>query len=102
MRENGLFFPVMMVFMVLLYINFTSVFLEIQRFKNHLYELFENLKVGFSHFKKIVLFASERPLKLMKNDFNFTLKALFVFKIFKCLSWLFGQVEKMVRLEREG
>ena len=69
-----------------LVINFTSVFLVIQRFKNHLYEIFENLKAGFLHFKKIVLFASERSLKLMKNAFCFILKALFVFKIFKCLS----------------
>ena len=69
-----------------LVINFTSVFLVIQRFKNHLYEIFENLKVGFSHFKKMVFFASERSLKLMKSAFYFILKALFVFKIFKCLS----------------
>ena len=67
-----------------LVINFTSVFLVIQRFKNH--EIFENLKVGFSHFKKIVFFASERSLKLKKSAFYFILKALFVFKIFKCLS----------------
>ena len=32
------------------------------------------------------LLASERPLKKMKNAFYFTLKALFLFKIFKFLS----------------
>ena len=32
----------------------------------------------------------ESPLKVMKNPFYFTLKALFVLKIFKFLSWLFG------------
>ena len=32
--------------------------------------------------------------QLMKNAFYFTLKALFVIKIFKVLSWLFGHVEK--------
>ena len=30
--------------------------------------------------------AIERPLKMMKNTFYFTLKALFVLKIFKFLS----------------
>ena len=40
--------------------------------------------------------AFESPLKVMKNAFNFTLEALFVLKIFKFLSWLFGHVEKRV------
>ena len=31
-------------------------------------------------------FATESPLKMMKNAFYFTLKALFVLKIFKFLS----------------
>ena len=31
---------------------------------------------------------------MMKNAFYFILKALFVIKIFKFLSWLFGHVEK--------
>ena len=30
----------------------------------------------------------------MKNTFYFTIKALFVLKIFKFLSWLFGHVKK--------
>ena len=30
----------------------------------------------------------------MKNGFYFTLKACFIFKIFKFLSWLFGHAEK--------
>ena len=30
----------------------------------------------------------------MKNVFYFILKALFVLKIFKFLSWLFGHIEK--------
>ena len=38
--------------------------------------------------------ASENPSKMMKNAFYFTLKALFVLKIFKFLSWLFGHAEK--------
>ena len=36
--------------------------------------------------------ANESPLKMMKNAFYFTLKALFVLKLFKFLSWLFGHV----------
>ena len=31
----------------------------------------------------------------MKNAFYFTSKALFVLKIFKILSWLFGHVSKL-------
>ena len=38
----------------------------------------------------------------MNNAFNFTLKALFVLKIFKFLPWLSGQVEKTALLERHG
>ena len=37
---------------------------------------------------------NKSPLKMMKNAFYFALKALFVLKIFKFLSWLFGHVEK--------
>ena len=41
----------------------------------------------FSLFKGLRQFlAYESPLKMMKNDFYFTLKALFVLKIFKFLS----------------
>ena len=38
--------------------------------------------------------ATENPLKTMKTAFYFTLKALFVLKIFWFLSLLFGRVEK--------
>ena len=37
---------------------------------------------------------TESPLKLMKTPFYFTLKALFVLKIFRFLCWFFGHVEK--------
>ena len=43
--------------------------------------------------------AAESPLKMMKNAFYFTSKALFVLKIFKFLSWLFGHVAK--RLDKK-
>ena len=36
----------------------------------------------------------------MKNAFYFILKAVFIPKMFKCLSWFFGHVEKKVWLER--
>ena len=37
--------------------------------------------------------ARKGPLEIMKNTFYFTLKALFVLKIFHFLSWLIGHVE---------
>ena len=40
--------------------------------------------------------AIESPLKMMKNAFCFISKALFVLKIFKFLSSLFGHVENDV------
>ena len=43
----------------------------------------------------IQFLATESPLKMMKNAFDFTVKALFVLKIFKFLSWLLGHVEKV-------
>ena len=58
-------------------------------------------KVGLSPSKKIcVICLAEGPLKVMKNAFYFTLKALFVLRIFKFLSRLFGYVEKTASLER--
>ena len=40
--------------------------------------------------------APESPLKTMKITFNFTSKALFVLKIFKFLSGIFGHVSKLL------
>ena len=40
------------------------------------------------------LLATESPLKMIKNTFYFTLKALFVLKIFNFFSWLFSYVVK--------
>ena len=45
---------------------------------------------------------TKSPLKLMRNLFFFTVKALFVFKIFKFLSWLFKSCIKMAWLERSS
>ena len=47
-------------------------------------------------------FGNWKPWKNMKNAFYFILKALFLLKIFKFLSWVFGHVEKTVWLGREG
>ena len=44
--------------------------------------------------KMCVICLIENPLKIMKNTFYFTLEALFVLKIFKFLSWLFGHIGK--------
>ena len=53
------------------------------------------VKVGLPPSKKIcVICLTESPLKMMKNTFYFILKALFVLKIFKFLSGLFGHVGK--------
>ena len=38
--------------------------------------------------------ATESPLRMKKNAFCFTLKALFVLKIFIFLTWLLGHVKK--------
>ena len=58
------------------------------------------MKVGLSPSKKIcVICLIENPLKKMKNAFYFILKALFVLKLFKFLSRLFGHVGKTVWLE---
>ena len=40
--------------------------------------------------------AIEIPVKMIKNAFYFTSKVLFVLKIFKILSWLFGHVAKQL------
>ena len=44
----------------------------------------------------------ENLLKMIKDTFYFILKAFFIIKIFKFLSLLFGLVEKMAWLKRQG
>ena len=51
-----------------------------------------SLKSGSLLLKKICLIKS--PFKMIKNAFYFILKAPFIFKIFKFLSGLFGDVGK--------
>ena len=61
------------------------------------------LKVGLSPSKKIcVFYFTGCPLKMMKNAFFFILRALFLLKICKFFSCLFGHVGKTAGLERQG
>ena len=46
--------------------------------------VYKRIKVLTSPSKKIIFF-NERPLKMMRNAFYFTLKTVFVLKIFKFL-----------------
>ena len=45
---------------------------------------------------------NESPLKMMKNAFYLTLKALFFLQILKFLSWLFGDVEETAWVDPYG
>ena len=70
-------------------------------FINHVIPCIVNIKVGLSTSKEnsFICF-SDSPLTVMINVFYFILKALFVLKIFKFLSWLFDCAEKTASLER--
>ena len=52
-----------------------------------------NIKGGISSLRQF-LANDEKGLKMMKNAFYFTLKAVFVVKIFKFLPWLFDDISK--------
>ena len=53
------------------------------------------LQVGLSPIKKNCFICfNESPLKMVKNIFYFILRALFDLKMFKLLSWLFGDIGK--------
>ena len=59
------------------------------------------IKVGLSPSKNFFLICfNDSPSKMMKNAFYFILKALFVLKIFKFLSWIFVHLDKTAWLER--
>ena len=61
----------------------------------HRLHFLKRIKFGISLSKKICdICFIKSPLKMMKNAFWLILKALFVLKIFRFLSWLFGHVEK--------
>ena len=59
-------------------------------------EIFQNV-VTFK--KSCFICFNESPAKMMKDAFYSILKALFVLRIFRFLSWHFGQVENT---ERQG
>ena len=65
---------------------------------SHSAKMMSKVKGALSGLRQLL--ATESPLKMMKNTFYFTLKALFVLKIFKFLSLLSGHVEK--RLDSKG
>ena len=68
--------------------------------RNSLWHKRTFFKVGLVPSKKsCAICFVESPLKMMKSAFCFILKALFVLKIFKFLSWLFVHVEKAAWLE---
>ena len=55
------------------------------------------IKYEMCHSKMIIIFIKqliEIPLKMMKNAFYFILKVLFVLRLYKFLSRLFGHVGK--------
>ena len=84
-------------------INYShSLLCEIKSTLWNKHESFQYMfKVGLSFSKKsYVICFIESPLNIMKNDFYFILKVLFVLKISKFLSWLFGHVGKKAWLER--
>ena len=55
-----------------------------------------DVKVGLSRSREIcIICLIESPLKMMKNAFYLILKAIFVLKLFKFWSQLFGHVRKM-------
>ena len=59
-------------------------------------------KVGLSTSKKKFICFNDSPLKMMKNAFYLMWIALFIFKIFKFMSWLFEHVGKTAWLEISG
>ena len=61
-----------------------------------------NIKAGLPPSKKnSFVYFNESPLKIMINAFYFILKAVFVFKIFKFLSWLFWSCKRK-RLDKKA
>ena len=76
-----------------------TVLVTSQTYQLHstLYWCFHWIKGALQGLRQFLI--TESPLKMMKNAY-FTLKALFVLKIFMFLLWLFGHVEKTVQLER--
>lgn len=56
------------------------------------------LKLDSNDPTKKLFYFKENRFKIMKNTFHSILKALFVPRLFKILSFLFGHLEKAARL----
>ena len=54
----------------------------------------DHVKDQFSGLRQFL--ATESALKMMKKDLCFTSKAIFVLKIFRFLSWLFGHIPEQL------
>ena len=67
---------------------FRNMYLDVVRFLL----IFVALTHLRAHWGLRQFLATESPLKMIKNTFYFTSKAIFVLKIFKFLSWLIGHV----------
>ena len=63
---------------------------------------FNSIKAGLSPSKKknFIIWFNDSSARSMKNAFYSILKALFVLKILKFLSWYFCHVEKTAWVER--
>ena len=53
-----------------------------------------------SHLAKKIIWFNESTLKMIENVLYLILKAVFIFKIFKFLSWLFSYVETLFSFSR--
>ena len=75
----------------------------IMQFLEKLWKIWGNIEIlkSDSHIpKRNVICFIEDSVKMMKNAFYFNLKALFLFKTFSFLSWLFSHAGKMAWLYR--
>ena len=100
-------FPYIDVFFFLKELNRCNSYLKFTYESSKTSISFLDLKVGLlpAKFFFVICF-NDSSLKVMKNAFyfisfkNFIISALFVLKIFKFLSWHFGNLEKTAWLER--
>ena len=74
--------------------------ISIKLSKVDLFRKKSGLKAEFLPSEKYFIRFNDSLLKMMKIAFYFILKALFILKIFRFLSWLFGNLEKTALLRR--
>ena len=73
--------------------------MKIQQWESHIIIQTDALKLNSHLPKTFFIYLNDNLSRMMKNAFYFILKSLFVLKIFKVLSLLFGHLEKTVWLE---